>query len=29
MENLQEKDTKEIIQLYSKAIKELKRRKFI
>ena len=29
MENLQEKDTKEIIQLYSKAIKELKRRKVI
>ena len=29
MENLQEKNTKEIIQLYSKAIKELKRRKVI
>ena len=29
MENLQEKNTKEMIQLYSMAIKELKRRKVI
>lgn len=29
MENLQEKDTKEIIHLYSMSIKELKRRKVI
>ena len=29
MESLQEKDTNEIIRLYSMAIKELKRRKVI